>query len=66
MGHLQGGADRPVSWLTVFHALWLECMKSMLSTASAQWDCLFWSSRENNFSEASLVSIPEAARWKAW
>ena len=41
MGHLQGGADRLVSWLTVLHALQLECVKSMLSTASAQLDCLF-------------------------
>ena len=26
MGHLQGGADQPVNWLTVFHALRLECI----------------------------------------
>ena len=58
MGHLRGGAVQPVSWLTVFHALRLECVNSMLSTASAQGDCLFCSGRESNFSEASLVSVP--------
>ena len=66
MGHLQGGADRPVSWLTIFCALQLECMKSMLPTASAQWDYLFWSSRESDFSEGSLISVLGAACWKAW
>ena len=57
MGHLQGRADRPGSWLTVSNTLQLECMKLMLSTASAQWDYIFWSREGSNFSKASLVSF---------
>ena len=58
MGHLRGGANQAVSWLTVFHALRLEHVKLTLFTASDLQDCLFWTSRESNLSEISLVSVP--------
>ena len=55
--------DLPVSLLLVFHALRLECEKSMELTASSYRSC-FYCSRESRDDAAVSEAVPTGARIK--
>jgi len=56
--------DLPVSFLSVLHALRLECEKSMELTSSSHRSCFFCCGRESRDEAALSEAVPTGARIK--